>query len=336
MKELFTPQVWIIMILGNCLLFSCKERVKKYWWEPAISAPKYYPIAGKVDFGNAGYGSDFTFDTGWGDDYGGIVSSDRYKEIPKEVYIDYYSVVDGLRFEGKMPLPQEKLEKLFKKYPTENWLLVGMAPGGWIRVWFETYDTDEEDYINIEIIKGKLEGHIDENVGVVTKDYETWGDAYTYWQLHGIPYEAWAENEKEYDIVLLDIEKTNPQYKITSLEYTSLDGTYYFFVPFDTVFKAKLPADMEIHWESKKTGILYDTHLTIPKNINKIIEKRNPQKIILRLAIEEDDQHAIIYINTGGKEEKLLRFKNHPIYSNSDDTPLGKSGFTKEIEYFIK
>ncbi len=335
MKKLFTYRLWILMILSNCLIFSCQE--KKYDWEPGISGAIYYPIAGDVNFGNAGYGSGAGFSNcwGWGHTYGAIVSGNKYKAIPKEVYIDYYSVVDRLNFEGKVPLPQEKLKKLFKKYPDEFVkLIVGMAPGGWIRVWFYVDDESVGKFIHIELAKAKLDGHIDESVGIGlrTKDYETWGDAYTYWQLHGVPYEAWAENEKEYNILIMDVERTNPQYECQDIDYSSLDGSVYYLCPFDEVFKSKLPADMMVYWKSKKTNILYDTHLTIPKNVNKVIEKRNPEKITLRLEIEEDEQHGIIYINTGRKEEKWLRFKNYP----TDSLVLGANGFTKDIEYFIK
>jgi hypothetical protein len=37
-------------------------------------------------------------------------------------------------------------------------LVVGMAPGGWIRVWFHTLDEKTNDLVNIEVAKAQLKG----------------------------------------------------------------------------------------------------------------------------------------------------------------------------------
>jgi hypothetical protein len=191
-------------MISLSLLQSCNK--KKYIWEAGISAPKYYPVAGNVDFGNAGNGSNTSIAPGWGQSYGAVVG-EKWKDVPKEVYIDYYSVVDGKGFKGKVLLPQEKIRDLFNEYNLDDednlgHLVVGMAPGGWIRVWFQALDEKADEYVNLEVAKGHLNGYKDETVGagLKTKDFKTWGNTYSYWQHHGIPYEAWANNEREYDI----------------------------------------------------------------------------------------------------------------------------------------
>jgi hypothetical protein len=44
-----------ISLTSLFLLFSCQRT--KFQWQPGISAPKYYPVGGVVDFGNAGHGT---------------------------------------------------------------------------------------------------------------------------------------------------------------------------------------------------------------------------------------------------------------------------------------
>lgn len=321
-------------MISLSLLQSCNKN--KYRWEPGISAPKYYPVAGNVDFGNAGNGSNTSFAPGWGQTYGAVVGN-KWKDAPKELYIDYYSVVDGKGFKGKVLLPQEKIRDLFNQYDLDDednlgHLVVGMAPGGWIRVWFQTIDTKADDLVNIEVAKGQLKDYKDETVGVglKTKDFKTWGSTYTYWQHHGIPYEAWANNEKEYDIVF-DFDRPNPRNEVTDPQYSSLDGTLYYRTPIDSLLKRKLPVDLVAVWKSKNSDIYYDTHVTFPKNFSKIIENRKLNKVVLSLQIEDDDQHGIFYLIGDKRKEKLLRFKTYP----SKDKVLGNSDFSEEIEYFI-
>lgn len=82
-EESHTLQIWLYMISLSVLLFSCEKT--KYPWQPEISAPNYYPVAGHINFGVAGNGSNTSLDNGWGDEYGGVVSGQRYKDIPTEV-----------------------------------------------------------------------------------------------------------------------------------------------------------------------------------------------------------------------------------------------------------
>lgn len=285
----------------------------------------------KIDFGNAGHGSLTNFDNGWGDQYGSVVSGDKIKKMPKEVYIHYISAVDNLEYNGKVILPQEKILKLFREYNVDddNWahLVVGMAPGGWIRVWFTKVN------VQIEVAKAKLKGKEDKTIGsgFRYKKSEYWNKYKIYWQHHGIPYSAWANNEKEYDIIF-DFNKPNPKNQVTDPEYSSLDGTSYFRTPIGSLLKRKLPADLVAVWKSKNSNVYYDTHVTFPKNFSKIIEDRKLNNFILSLQIEEDDQHGIFYLIGNNKKEKLLRFRNYLSKSKT----LGDSDFSKEVEYFIQ
>lgn len=328
-KEFHTLPLNLLVGL-SLLLFSCQKT--KYPWQPGISAPKYYPVGDvKIDFGNAGNGSITSFDNGWGDQYGSVVSGDKNKDIPKELIIHYNSAAENYTYDGKVILPQEKILKLFREYNVNDdyWahLIVGMAPGGWIRVWFTTID------VQIEVAKARLTGNYDNTSQerYKVKNFKNWGKYYTYWQHHGIPYSAWAENEKEYDIIF-DFNKPNPKNQVTDPEYSSLDGTSYFRTPIGSLLKRKLPADLVAVWKSKNSNVYYDTHVTFPKNFSKIIEDRKLNKFILSLQIEEDDQHGIFYLIGNNKKEKLLRFKNYLSKSKT----LGDSDFSKEVEYFIQ
>lgn len=301
-------------------IISCSNEKKTdeilqttFKWEPGISAPLYYPVGScVVDFGNAGHSSGMSFDNGWGEEYGGVVSGDMYKEVPTKVDIKYNSAVENYLYHGEVNLDQEKILRLFRKYCTAKsdiaHLTVGMAPGGWVRIWFNIMTGNEIDntskFIHIEIAKAQLKGNYDDtsDENYKLKNLKNWGKYYIYWQHHGIPYEVWANNEKEYDIVF-DFDKPNPNNEVTDPQYSSLDGTLYYRTPIDSLLKRKLPVDLVAVWKSKKNDIYYDTHVTFPKNFSKIIEDRKLSKVVLSLQIEKDDQSGVIYlIGDKGKE----------------------------------
>lgn len=60
-------------------------------------------------------------------------------------------------FKGDVHLNQQEILKLFRKYKINDdnfaHLVVGMAPGGWIRVWFKTIDEQ------VEVAKAQLKGY---------------------------------------------------------------------------------------------------------------------------------------------------------------------------------
>lgn len=326
MKENLTVLNWLFTISLSILLFSCQKT--KYPWQPGISAPKYYPVAGNISFSNAGHGSNTSFDNGWGSEYGAVVSGDKYKEIPKDVYIDYYSVVDGKDFKGDVHLNQQEILKLFRKYKINDdnfaHLVVGMAPGGWIRVWFKTIDEQ------VEVAKAQLKGYKNNDVGIglKTKDFETWGNTFIYWQYHGIPYEAWAENEKEYDLYF---DFSNSNHQEIGFSYVSSDGTYY-QTGKENVHQ-KLPVQFEqIAWLSK-SGNSYNCKLPMPKNFKKYIEQKKLKGVRLKLEIENDGEHATIYLIANDTKEKIVRFKNkQPTKEEINDLNFA---YATEINYFI-
>jgi hypothetical protein len=317
------------------LFQSCNKN--KYRWEAGISAPSYYPVAGNVDFGNAGNGSNTSFASGWGRSYGAVVG-EKWKDVPKEVYIDYYSVVDGKGFKGKVLLPQEKIRDLFNEYYLDDednlgHLVVGMAPGGWIRVWFQALDKKADEYVNIEVAKAQLKDYKDDTVGIglKTKDLKTWGNTYTYWQLHGIHYEAWAENEKEYDIVF---DFNRPNNREVGFSFTSLDGTLEQGIGIYKKIRRKLPVEFELGWYDKAKETFYCSKFTMPKKFKSFVEKRGINPIIFKLEIDDNDQDATLYLDTKNAKEKILRFRNK--FPTAEEKKNNDYSYATEVEYFIK
>ncbi len=316
----------------------------EYPWQPGISAPKFYLIGdAKVNFGNAGNGSINYFDNGWGDEYGAVVSGDKYKEVPKEVFIHYNSAAESYTYEGKVVLPQEKILSLFHKYNIDNnnfaHIIVGMAPGGWIRVWFKTIN------VQIEVLKTQLKGHADDQYKV--KDLKKWEKYYFYWQHHGIPYESWANNEKEYyyDMKFVALNKDS---KLDISYIASADGWYSSFYseePSDNINdisnkgrKSKLPVHLSVSWINKSDSTYYDTNIVMPKSLKKVFEetyvpdkKYTYSNFIVEL--ENDKKHSTVYLKTKDKTIKLLRFKGE--LSKKGNQDFGDYMYAKEIEYFV-
>lgn len=337
-----TPTCILVVIL--CLLLnSCRDKIKpkpnnKFWWEAGISAPKYYPIAGNVDFVNcAGNGSNVSFDNGWGFSYGSIVSGEKFKNLPKEVYIKYYSIVDAKDYKGTVALPYNKILALFNKYCKDKvndkgLLTVGMAPGGWIRVWAD-FSGGKNGIVLIEIAKAQLKQYDSGYKRDIVINDKSWEEYYTYWQHFGIPYDAWAENEKTYDIYF-NFNKPNPKYEVTDVLYSSLDGTiYYNIVNKDVMKNRKLPADLVIAWGNKKDTLYNQAHLLMPKNFTKTVATKKTSKVEIILEIEDNDKYGVLYLITNNKKEKILRFKN---LQTQNDKGLGECDFTTEVEYYLK
>ncbi|GGP06640.1 hypothetical protein GCM10010992_27360 [Cloacibacterium rupense] len=321
--------------LSLLFLFSCQKT--KFQWEPSISAPKYYPVGDvKIDFGNAGHGSLTNFDNGWGDTYGAVSSGDIYKEAPKEVFISYVSAIDNLVYKGEVLLPQEHIRSLFEKYKLDKkdnlgYLVVGMAPNGWIRVWFQTIDKKANDLVCIELAKAKLKGYEDNTIGegFRNKKSKYWDKYKIYWQLHGIPYEAWANNEKEYDMYF-DFYKQEKN-KV-GFNYISADGTYY--QKENEKCYQKLPVQFNpIAWLGK-SNIVYECNVAMPKNFKKYIEQKKLKEVKLKFELEDDDQHAVIYLITNNLKEKIMRFKNKT--PTAEEKKNNDYYYATEVEYFIK
>ena len=336
--------LYLILILS--VLFSCQKT--KYQWEPGISAPKYYPVGDvKVNFGNAGYGTLTNFENGWGKEYGGVVSGDKYKEIPKDVFIHYSSAAENYTYEGKVNLPQKKILDLFRKYKINDvnfaHLVVGMAPGGWVRIWFTTVDKQ------IEVAKAKLKGHYDTTLGggFKNKNSQYWRKYKIYWQHHGIPYGAWANNEKEYYYDIKFVTQ-NKNAKLDRSYVVSADGWYSSFYTeklsedindvSNNGSTGKIPVHLSVSWQDKSSGMYYDTNIVMPKTLKRLFdetyqanEKLAYSNFIIEL--ENDKQHAVVYLKTKNKVIKLLRFKGE--ISSKDKQDFGDYAYAEEIECFI-
>jgi hypothetical protein len=337
----FKKFTYLFLTLLTFFLTSCQyDGIPKdrFNWDAAYSAPKYYPIGGaRVDFGNAGMSSITNFDNGWGDNYGAVSSAEKYKKLPTEVFITYVSAVENMTFEGTVTLPYKKIEKLFNQYiknkKTESAkLLVGMAPGGWIRVW-AYFHTDNGVTDNIEILKTQLKGFVDPSINeeFTNKNDPYWEKWNTYWNHFGIPYEVWENNEKEYNL-FFNFFNPNPDYEII-YQYSSKDGTIEWGIHHENKHqKLKLPADLILKWWNKNDTISYDTHVFLPNNFSKHVERKKTKDLELTLEIEKNEEYGVLYLITNGNKEKILRFKN----KFSKSFTVGDSDFSKEVECFIK
>ncbi|WP_449399895.1 DUF2931 family protein [Chryseobacterium wanjuense] len=235
-------------------------------------------------------------------------------------------------YKGNIKISQEKIKKLFEKYDTDGKnsstkLIVGMAPGGNVRIWFSTLYSNSIQ--NIEIAKAQLKGHYDETADeqYKTKNLENWGKYYTYWQNHGIPYDVWKENEKEYNLHF-DFEKPND--KKVGFGYISADGTVY-QAPAERCHQ-KLPVEFEMCWSSKSKES-YCCKITMPKGFQKLVEQKKLKEVKISLEIEKDEEHGILYLTSNNEKIKILRFKNKK--PTAEERKEIDYGYSPEIEYFI-
>jgi hypothetical protein len=343
----YTTQTTILLIVIALLsITACKEITPslghdddEYRWYPDISAPKYYPVSdARVDFGITGAGRSTYFDHSWGNNYGLYVVGERFKKIPKTVHVSYESAVESKFFEGTIDLPYDRLKELFETYASDREyesgsLMVGMAPGGWVRVWAR-FSTKHDITDNIKLINFQIPENPTKKPdnGIRGNTAERWKSYNTYWDHAGIPYEVWADNEKEYDL-FLDFDKPNQDYNVTDVLFSSLDGTVYHYLKNNTLLiNKKLPSDLVIAWGKKNDTVYYQSHILMPQKFGQTIKNVNLNSVVLELQIESNGRYGLIYLRTPSKKMKILRFKNS---MTSIDAGLGKCGFSEEIEYFI-
>ncbi len=352
-----------------------------YNWSANISAPKFYPVSYiSVDFGKTGAAAGVLtgIDPGWGETIGNFITGNKYKPAPEDVYIRYSSGENNFIYEGIVSLPKEKIRSIFReqshpkqlpkikkkqieifsskedhngaeelspKASTYFELIVGMAPGGWIRVWLR----GNGDFDKVEIIKAQLKGHYDDtaNERYKVKSFENWGKYYTYWQYHGIPYEVWANNEKEYNLQYI-CNNADPQFDYIIYQSISKDGT--FINGFDFLNerekannkdfkKKKLPVQMTFSWHDMTKNIFYDTFVNFPKNFSSIFTRsyfdtntksyQNYRK--LELEIEKAGNYGKVYLVGLNKRTLLFRFKANITKSGI----VGSGDYSKEVHYFI-
>ncbi|WP_449400364.1 DUF2931 family protein [Chryseobacterium wanjuense] len=212
-----------------------------YNWTAAISSPKFYPIGNvTVDFGYASANVLTSFDSGWGDTSGNFISGKKYKPVPQKVHIKYTCGANNFVYEGTLKLPKESILAAFQEqsnkkpylkhtsssYNASNYfeLIVGMAPGGWIRIWVR----GNGGFNQVEILKAKLNGREDvsSDEKFKVRNLKNWGKYFIYWQYHGVPYDAWEENENEYKI-LYSYSCKNNNLRAFSYQSISRDGTFY-------------------------------------------------------------------------------------------------------------
>ncbi|WP_294281817.1 DUF2931 family protein [uncultured Chryseobacterium sp.] len=357
-----------LTLISAFFTVSCSKNTEKqipadhYNWSAGISAPKFYPASNifvKFNPGGATARVLTGIDPGWGDTAGNFITGDKYKVLPENVYIRYSSGENNFIYEGVLQLPKKKIFSLFNersqiKHKVDNnaekldnsnfQLIVGMAPKGWIRIWLE----GNRDFNKVELLKAQLKGQYDStaNTQYKLKNFKNWGKYYTYWQHHGTPSEAWANNEREYYYDMKFASK-NKDAKLDRSNVVSSDGWYTSFYSenlSDDIndvsggFIGKIPVHISVSWQDRLSGKYYDTNIVMPKTLKRLFdetyqanEKLAYSNFIIEL--ENDKQHAVVYLKTKDKVIKLLRFKGE--ISSKENQDFGDYAYAREIEYFI-
>ena len=156
MAQTFVRKIWLFLFLP-LQLASCQNHNSnnkdmnepEYEWGISVNAPIGYPIhvyAGRV--GPEYIMSDLwcsTEEPDWGSAY--VNEGNDPKELPKDIYIVWFSFIENCFYNLQASLDYEKIEKLFKEgfeqrirygelhHTTYNGLVVGLATGGTVVVW---------------------------------------------------------------------------------------------------------------------------------------------------------------------------------------------------------
>ncbi|WP_419869163.1 hypothetical protein [Chryseobacterium sp. CT-SW4] len=78
----------------------------------------------------------------------------------------------------------------------------------------------------------------------------------------------------------------------------------------------------------------YCCKIDFPNGFQKLVEDQKSKEVRIRLEIEKDEQHGIIYLISNNQKIKILRFKNKmPSPEERKNIDYASSN---EVEYFIK
>ena len=123
----------------------------KFEWLATESAPNHYPmeiIQGTFIYhGEAERGlyvpSGGTLYAGWGEGISNHIVGEKLKPLPDRLKIIFYSYAEKQTYSGEFTLPYEKILALFREgaarnvgRPTFDRIMVGIAPGGGVAVWY--------------------------------------------------------------------------------------------------------------------------------------------------------------------------------------------------------
>lgn len=71
----------------------------------------------------------------------------------------------------------------------------------------------------------------------------------------------------------------------------------------------------------------------MPKNFKKYVDQKKLKEVNLRLEIENDNEHAVLYLVTNNTKEKILRFRNK--IPTAEEKKNNDYAYATEVEYFI-
>ena len=144
-----------IVVTFSIISFSCSTiknnfMINKYNWYATAIAPKTYPM--EIMYGNfilendesVGVGGAGILYTEWGDLGSISIGGDKFKALPKQLEITWFSFTEKKFFSGTCNLPIDNINKLFEegfispltdKKATFRYITLGIAPNGKVVVW---------------------------------------------------------------------------------------------------------------------------------------------------------------------------------------------------------
>ena len=140
----------MVLFLQLACASETKMKKNKFAWNPTVSAPENFPVrllkfnSKLVDGTEVSLQPQALIANGWGQIGAVQVADNDYRALPDNVFVEWFSYVEGKSFGGTISIDQKKLETILKDKPIHpvdgqagdySYFIVGLAPQGFVTVW---------------------------------------------------------------------------------------------------------------------------------------------------------------------------------------------------------
>lgn len=291
--------------------------------------------------------------------------------LPDSIYVSYCGLNnsgESWLYEGGAKLPSEKLQHSFETgflknniRVLPNIILAGMAPQGNVCIWAGDIEITR---FKVKAIK-KINGNPIVYSSTGYTQQEEAKNVNKYLKNHPVESAIWETPDKRYTLDFgFRSENTNAKF-VHSVCLTKEGGVYSptryteeaaWQVPYgkpdqdletgyvqygeeEYDYKLPLPVHMVFSW-SNKQNVYFSSDVVMPADLPKRFENAyvNPQsgkethynRIVI--GVEKDGQHAIMWLDGPGRQEKIMRFKGKK--GLVKDEGLLSGGYAEDVTYY--
>ena len=334
---------------GNNIMAAASEDViqvnkeDKYKLVASEGAPKLYPmevIAGSF-FDPAG-GSIYvpnksTLHHGWGRGRSNHLVGEDLKALPHRLSISFFSYTENKFYRGDFKLPYQKILNLFKEgyisphdgnQITYYKIIVGVAPGGFVSVWLQSYDRITEVFTGYATEEEGRWESVNTNPDITREEYVRLGiedvlkkEEILSIKQNGIPFGLWETYSQRYNWQLVLNGMAFEKNLIDRISYFNGEHDFLYYPMDGAILTATraIPSDFYFVWAREgKDGLVVDLKFNeaeILAAFKKLGSHNEPLKLEFRMVKKANGKNDLTIWLQNEKETIELKKISAETYS---------------------